>query len=88
MSRFIKQIFLGLLSVCTIGSFCESLVFNSKGRMSSMTYDNRQCQVMSTLVNINSDETIFHHLLLVLISVVKVVTLLMIHILEFAFQIK
>ena len=40
MSRFIKQIFLGLLSVCTIGSFCESLVFNSKGRMSSMTYDN------------------------------------------------
>ena len=50
--------FIGLLSVCTIGSFGESLVFNSKGPIKSLTLKNRLCQARPTLVDIKSDETL------------------------------
>ena len=33
MLGFIKKMFIGLLSPCTIGSFGKSLAFNSKGPM-------------------------------------------------------
>ena len=31
MFRFVKKMFIRLLSLCAIGSFCELLVSNSKG---------------------------------------------------------
>ena len=31
MFGFIKKMFIGLSSICAVGSFCESLVSNSKG---------------------------------------------------------
>ena len=52
------------------------------------TLNNHPPQARATLTNINSDKTRFIHLLLVLISVMEVVTLLMIHKLEYVFQIK
>ena len=55
-----KKMFIGLLSVCTIGSFGESLVSNSKGPIKCVTLNNRPCQAIPTLVNINSDETLFY----------------------------
>ena len=72
----------------TIGKFGESLVSNSKGPVECLTFNNRPCQPRPTLVNVNSDETLFYPFTVVLISVVKVATLLMIHMPEFAFQIK
>ena len=52
--------FIGLLSVCTIGSFGESLVSNSKGPIKCVTLNNRPCHAIPTLVNINSDGTLFY----------------------------
>ena len=54
-----KKIIIRLLSVCTIGSFEESLVFNSKGPMKCLTLNNQPCQARPMVVNINSDETLF-----------------------------
>ena len=82
-----------LLRIFTIWSFSKSLDFNSKGPIKCVSLNNQPCKARSAFVNINSDETLYStkiHLLLVLISVVDVVeaaALLMIHILEFVFQI-
>ena len=62
--------FVELLSVCTIVSFGNSLALNSKGPIKCASLNNQPCQARPTLVNINSDETLFFiNLLLVLISV-------------------
>ena len=50
---------IALLSVCSIRSFSESLVSNSKGPINSLTLNNRSRQARPTLVNINSDENQF-----------------------------
>ena len=63
---------IGLLSVYKIGSFGESLVSTLKGIMKYVSLNNHPRQARPTLVNINFNETIFFHLLLVLISVVEV----------------
>ena len=80
--------FIGLLSICIIGSFGELLGSNSKGPIRCVSLNNHACQARPTFVNINSDETLFIHLLLVLKTVVEVVILLMIHMLQYVFQIK
>ena len=51
--------FIGLLSVCTIRIFGDSLVSNSKGPIKYVSLYNHPCKARSTLVNINSDETLF-----------------------------
>ena len=79
MFGFIKKMFIGLLSPCTI-SFDESLVSNLKGPIKCAPLDNQPCQTRLTVVNVTSG--FFIHLLLVLINIVEVVTLLVIHILE------
>ena len=38
-----KKTFIGLLSLCTIGSFGESLISNLKGLIKRLTLDNRPC---------------------------------------------
>ena len=51
--------FIGLLSIWTVGSFGESLVSNSKGPIKCLTLNNRLCQAKPTL-DTNSDETLFY----------------------------
>ena len=54
MFRFIKKFFIQLISTCTIGSFGESLVSNSKEPIKCVSVNN-QCKATPTLVNINSN---------------------------------
>ena len=49
----------GLLNVCTIGCFDETLVSNSKGPVKCVSLNNYSCQTRLTFVNINPDETLF-----------------------------
>ena len=87
MFGLIKEMFIVLLNVCILVSFGRSLL--PKEPTKCLTLNNWPCKARPTLVNINSDETLFFsHLLLVLISVVEPVTLLMFHMLAFVFQIK
>ena len=62
--------------------FGESLDNNSKRPIKCLPWNNHPCQTTTELVDRNSDETLIH-LLLVLANMVKVVTFLMIHMLEF-----
>ena len=60
---FIKQVFIILLSACTIckfGSFGQLLVSNSKGPIKCLTLKRRPCEARPTLVNINSDKFLFY----------------------------
>ena len=56
---FIKKFSLGLLSVCKIWSFHESLVSNSKKKKKCVSLNNHRCQDRPTLGNINSNEILF-----------------------------
>ena len=55
-----QQIFIGLLSVWTIGSFSASLAFNSKGLIKCAPLNNQPCQARAPVVNINCNETPFY----------------------------
>ena len=88
MFGFIKEMYIGLLSVSAIQIFGESLASNSKRPRKCVNLNNQPCQARATLTNVNSDKTRFIHLLLVLKSVMEFVALLMIHMLEFVFQTK
>ena len=79
MFGLMKKIFIGLLTIG--GSWaCNSIKY--------AFLDNQSCQTRPTLGDINSNESVYYHLLPVLISVVEVVILLMIIMLEYVFQIK
>ena len=52
--------FIWLLSVCAVESFCESLAFNSKGPIECVYLKNHLCKARPTFININSDETLFY----------------------------
>ena len=52
--------FIDLLSVCRRGSFSGSLVSNSQKPMKCISFTNRPCQGRPTMVNINSDATLFY----------------------------
>ena len=80
--------FIGLLSACTIESFGDSVACDLKGPIKCISLNNQRCKTRPGTNDTNSNETFFIHLLLLLIRVVEVVTLLMIHMLEFVFQIK
>ena len=56
MFGFIRKC-IELLSTCKIESFRKSLVSNSKGPTEFL--NNQPCKTRPTLVNINSDETLF-----------------------------
>ena len=60
MFGFIKKMFIGLLSVCTIGSFGVLLVFNSKGTLKFLALNSQPRQLRPTLININSNEALFY----------------------------
>ena len=56
------KLFIGLLSACTIGSFGESLDFNSKGPLKCVSLNNQLCQARLTLVNMNFNQPDFYPL--------------------------
>ena len=90
MFGFIKKKFIGLLSVCTIGSFGVSLVFNSKETLKFLALNSQPRQLRPTLININSNETLFYPFF---VSANNSAgswnsALLMIHMVEFLFQLK
>ena len=57
---FISKMFIGLLSICAIGSFGSSLASNYRKPIKYVSINNWPCQARPTLVNINSDETLFY----------------------------
>ena len=50
MFGFIKKMFVGLLSVCTIVSFGESLASSSKGSIKFLTLYNQPCKARQHLL--------------------------------------
>ena len=86
MFGFIEKFLIGLLSACTEVPFGRSVP--PKEPIKCLTSSDRPCQARPTLVNMNSNETLFIHLLLVMISVMEVLTLLMICMMNYVFQIK
>ena len=48
------------MSACAIGSFGESLAFNSKGPIKCVSLNNQLCQDRPTLNIINSNETLLY----------------------------
>ena len=52
--------FIRLLNISLIGSFCNSLTFNSKGLRKYVSLINQPCQDRPKLVDINSDKTLFY----------------------------
>ena len=52
--------FIGLLTVCTIESFGESLVSNPKGPINFLTLNNRPRPARTSLVNINFYKILFY----------------------------
>ena len=89
MFRLIKKVFITLLITCTTGLFDGSLASNSKGHIKCVSSNKQPCQARPTLVDIISDEILFYPFIVSFNKcVVEVVTLLMIHMLEYVFQIK
>ena len=69
MFGLIEKLFIGLLSLCTVGRFCELLTFNSKESIICLSLDNQPCHARPTFININSAMKFFFiNLLLVSIS--------------------
>ena len=56
----INKIFIGLLSVCTTGRFCGSLVFNFKGPVTCVSLSNQPCQARTSFVDVNFNEAVFY----------------------------
>ena len=57
MFGFIKNMFIVLLSVYTIGCFAASLAPNYKEPIKCVSLNSKPCQTRPAIVNINSDET-------------------------------
>ena len=60
MFGFTYKIFTGLLSICTMQRFSESLAFNSRGHIKCVSFSNRSYRVRQTLVDKNYNETLFY----------------------------
>ena len=81
MIGFLKIIFIRLWSDWTMESFGTSLISNLK----CVFLNNQSCKARPTIVNVNSDKTLFSPMLTIL---GEVVARIMIPMLEFSFQIK
>ena len=60
MFGFTKKMFIGLLSICTIGNFSQPIVSNLNRLIKCVSLNNHPCQARSTLANINPDQTSFY----------------------------
>ena len=54
--------FIGLLCVCIMGSFVESLASNSEAHVKCASLNNQPCQARSTIVDINFNDILFYPL--------------------------
>ena len=61
MFGFIEKMFIGLLSALTAKYFCESIVSNTEGHIKCVYLNNQPWQARPIL-DINSNETLFHTL--------------------------
>ena len=80
--------FIGLLSISTLVSFSRSLHSNYKESIRYVTLNDHPCKARPTLVDINSNKTLFHSFTTSVNKCGEFSTLLMIHMLDFVFQIK
>ena len=78
MFTFIKKMFFGLVSACTIGGFRDLIASDLKELIKCISLNNQRCKTRPAIID----------LLIVLTRAVEVVTLLMILMLEFMFQVK
>ena len=60
MFEIINRMLIALLSICTIGKFCESLAFNSTRPIKRVSLNNQPCKARPTLTDVNSNETNFY----------------------------
>ena len=58
MFAVIEKNFIGLLKVCTINSFDESLASNSEGSIKCVSLNNRPCHARPTVVNSSFNENL------------------------------
>ena len=56
----IENIFIGLLKVCTVKSFDESLASSFEGSIKCVSLNNRPCQAKPTIVNSSFNEALFY----------------------------
>ena len=68
MFGFIKKMSSELSSAGTLGIFGKSLAFNSKGTLKLVSLNNEPCHTRPTVVNIDSDETLFFYLFTVRVA--------------------
>ena len=85
MSGFIQKVFIGLLRVCTGETFGGLLASTTKGPIKHVSLNNRLWQTRPTLVNINFHQLLYYPLQSMLINAMKVIILMTIHMLEYAF---
>ena len=69
-------------------AFSGSLPFNYKNPIKRVSLNNQSCQSRPTLIDINSNENLFHSFIVSAYNCVEVAALLMIRMLEYVFQIK
>ena len=55
-----ENIFIGLLKVCTIKTFDESLASNFEGSIKCVPLNNRPCQARPTLANCSFNESLLY----------------------------
>ena len=88
MFRFIKKMYIGLLSISTFVNFSKSLHSNFKESIKYVTLNDHPCKARPTIVDINSNKTLFHPFTTSVNKCGELATLLMIHMLDFGFKIK
>ena len=71
MFRFVKKMYIRLLSLCAIGSFCELLVSNSKGQHFLISNLIKQVICKKSKCHINTFSLVIVFLLLVIIIFIR-----------------
>ena len=59
MFGFVKKMFIGLLSVCTTGRFCDLFTSRLREPIKRVYLNNQPCQAIPIIVDIKPDKTFF-----------------------------
>ena len=60
MFTFIKKMFFGLVSTCTIGGFRDLIASDLKELIKCISLNNQRCKTRPAINDINSSETLFY----------------------------
>ena len=60
MLGFFQELFIRLLSICTVRMFNRSLASNFEGRIKYVSLNNWTCEARPTLVNIKTYKTLYY----------------------------